>query len=101
MMKNHTMRNGQLIQINKKFSSLKQKQKEWITSELKERYIQAMKDKNMKLHPKIRDQILYDVYDMIEEQDIWIPLGEVERYYYSKISSFVRSHRERQIKKGE
>ncbi|MDQ0859812.1 hypothetical protein [Bacillus sp. V2I10] len=63
---------------------------------MKERYIQAMKYSDVKLRPNKRDQILYDVYDMIEEKDIWIPFGEVQRYYYSKISSFIRSHRKQQ-----
>lgn len=95
-MKNHVYRNGRLIQTNKKFPALTQKQKEWITKELKERYIQTMKYPDVKLRPNKRDQILYDVYNMIEEKDIWIPFDEVQRYYYSKISSFIRSHRKQQ-----
>lgn len=92
-MKNHEYRNGRLIQTNKKFSALTKKQKEWIRQELKERYIKTMKYPDVKLRPNKRDQILYEVYDMIEEKGIWIPHGEVERYYYSKISSFIRSYR--------
>jgi hypothetical protein len=34
-MKNHVYQNGRLIQTNKKFSALKQKQQEWITNELR------------------------------------------------------------------
>ncbi|MED4267406.1 hypothetical protein [Priestia megaterium] len=48
-MKNHTYQTGRLIQTNKKFSALKQKQKEWITNELRERYIKMMKYQNIKL----------------------------------------------------
>ncbi|MCF2132049.1 hypothetical protein L1I79_37370 [Strepomyces sp. STD 3.1] len=92
-MKNHEYRNGRLIQTNKKFSALTKKQKNWIQQALKERYIKTMKYPNVKLKPNKRDQILEEVYDMIEEKEIWIPFGEVKKYYYSKISSFIRSHR--------
>ncbi|MGF9947236.1 hypothetical protein [Priestia megaterium] len=92
-MKNHVYQNGRLIQTNKKFSSLKQKQKEWITNELRHRYISAINYPHTKLRPKTRDQILDEVYDLIEEKEIWIPYGEVKRYYFSKIPSFIRSHR--------
>ncbi|AVD54582.1 hypothetical protein BEH_24810 (plasmid) [Priestia filamentosa] len=92
-MKNHEYRNGRLIQTNKEFSALTKKQKDWIQQALKERYIKTMKSSDVKLKPNKRDQILEEVYDMIEEKDIWIPFGEVKKYYYSKISSFIRSHR--------
>lgn len=92
-MKNHEYRNGRLIQTNKKFSALTKKQKEHIGQDLRERYIKMMKYPGVKLPPKKRDQILDEVYEIIEEKGIWIPFGEVKKYYYSKISSFIRSHR--------
>lgn len=52
-----------------------------------------MKYPDVKLKPNKRDQILEEVYNMIEKKEIWIPFGEVKKYYYSKISSFIRSHR--------
>jgi hypothetical protein len=102
-MKNHTYQNSRLIQTNKKFSALKQKQKEWITNELRDRYIKMIKYPNVKLRPNKRDQILDEVYDLIIKKEIWIPYEEVEKHYYSKISSFVRVHRkqfENQIEDG-
>ncbi|MGG4382855.1 hypothetical protein ABEX08_12530 [Priestia megaterium] len=51
-MKNHVYQNGRLIQTNKKFSALKQKQKEWITNELRQRYIGAINYPHIKLHPR-------------------------------------------------
>ena len=92
-MKNHIYQNGRLIQTNKKFSALKQKQKEWITNELRQRYISAINYPHVKLNPKKRDQILDEVYDLIEEKEIWIPYGEVKRHYFSKISSFIRKNK--------
>ncbi|MGG4392185.1 hypothetical protein COK01_26780 [Priestia megaterium] len=92
-MKNHVFQNGHLIQTNKKFSALKQKQKEWITNKLRQRYIKMMKYPNVKLRPNKRDQILDEVYDLISEKEIWVPFHEVEKHYYSKITSFIRIHR--------
>ncbi|MDH2449560.1 hypothetical protein PQ796_03210 (plasmid) [Priestia megaterium] len=92
-MKNHVYQNGRLLQTNKKFSALKQKQKEWITNELRQRYIGAINYPHVKLRPKKRDQILNEVYDLIVEKDIWVPYDEVEKYYYNKIPSFIRKNR--------
>lgn len=92
-MKNHVYQNGRLIQTNKKFSALKQKQKEWITNELRQRYISAINYPYTKLHPRKRDQILDEVYDLIGEKEIWIPYGEVKRHYFSKIPSFIRKNK--------
>ncbi|MED4240513.1 hypothetical protein [Priestia megaterium] len=99
-MKNHVYQNGRLIQTNKKFSALKQKQKEWITNELRQRYISAINYPHIKLHPRKRDQILDEVYDLIEEKEIWIPYGEVKRHYFSKIPSFILKN-QKMIQRGE
>ncbi|MEM5008485.1 hypothetical protein WKH54_25905 [Priestia megaterium] len=92
-MKNHVYQNGRLIQTNKKFSALKQKQKEWITNELRQRYINAINYPHTKLHSKKRDQILEEVYDLIVAKDTWIPFHEVKKHYFKKIPSFISSHR--------
>lgn len=52
-----------------------------------------MKYPGVKLPPKKRDQILEEVFEIIKEKSIWIPFGEVKKYYYSRISSFIGSHR--------
>jgi len=100
-MKNHVYQNGRLIQTNKKFSALKQKQKEWITNELRHRYISAINYPHTKLRPKKRDQILNEVYDLIVEKDIWIPYFEVEKHYYSKIPSFIHKKRKMMQQEGK
>ncbi|WP_456364968.1 hypothetical protein C1N73_34310 (plasmid) [Priestia aryabhattai] len=92
-MKNHVYENGRLIQTNKKFSALKQKQKEWIANELRNRYISAINYPYTKLRTKKRDQILDEVYDLIQKKEIWIPYDEVEKYYFSKIPSFIRKNK--------
>jgi hypothetical protein len=91
--KNHVYENGRLIQTNKKFSALKQKQKEWITNELRQRYISAINYPYTKLRSKKRDQILDEVYDLIQKKEIWIPYDEVEKHYFSKIPSFIRKNK--------
>ncbi|QLK09385.1 hypothetical protein BMG_6160 (plasmid) [Priestia megaterium] len=100
-MKNHVYQNGRLLQTNKKFSALKQKQKEWITNELRQRYISAINYPYTKLRPKKRDQILNEVYDLIEEKEVWIPYGEVKRHYFSKIPSFIRKNKKMMQQEGE
>ena len=92
-MKNHVYQNGRLIQTNKKFSALKQKQKEWITNELRQRYISAINYPHVKLNPRKRDQVLDEVYDLIVAKDTWIPFHEVKKHYFRKIPSFISSHR--------
>jgi hypothetical protein len=52
-----------------------------------------MKYPGVKLPPKKRDQILDEVYEIIEKKGIWILFGEVKKYYYSRVSSFIGSHR--------
>jgi len=85
--------NGRLIQTNKKFSALKQKQKEWITNELKQRYISAINYPHTKLNPKKRDRVLDEVYDLIVAKETWIPFHEVKKHYFRKIPSFISSYR--------
>lgn len=92
-MKNHTRVGGKLLQTNKRFSHLKQTQKEWILGRLRTRYIEALKESGGKPSNQVRDQILDDVYAEIEERDIWIPYGEVKKYYFSKISKFINVYR--------
>jgi hypothetical protein len=93
VLKNHIRVGNRVLQTNKRFSTLKQPQKEWIHNELKARYIEAIKYPDQKLSPSTRDGILEDVYALIQERKIWIPYSEVKRYYSSKISSFLKAKR--------
>ncbi|OPD49281.1 hypothetical protein BVF97_19820 [Bacillus thuringiensis] len=36
------------------------------------------------------DEILHEVMNQIQEREIWIPNGEVKRYYLSKIGKWFR-----------
>ena len=79
---------NQMINLNKRFSDLKEKQKariaEWLYIETYRFY---KEHKHMPNHSE-RQTVLDTVYDMIEEAEIWIPYKEVEQYYHSKISRY-------------
>lgn len=84
----HLKVNGQLLNMDKKFSHLKQKQKqtisEWLYYATLDFYNQnkRMPNKNNKI--KIVDK----VYEKIEDASIWIPFGEVLCYYISHYSKY-------------
>jgi len=76
------MVNGQLLQMNKTYSHLKQKQKTKINEWMYEAY---KKQINEKLS---NEQALQYVYGKIDEAKIWIPWHEIEKHYYSRKNHF-------------
>ncbi len=86
--KNHQIVNGRLLQTDKRFSQLKQTQKEKINEWLYQEYA-AMYRKIGKI-PDARhnDKILFAVMEKIDGAQIWIPLGEVEKYFFSRKNAF-------------
>lgn len=83
--KNHDFIGGRLIQTNKKYSQLKQKQKaliaEWFFFECYNFYQQNgrfIESKNE------REMIIDLVYKRIQDRDIWIPSGEIIQYFSKK-----------------
>lgn len=60
-MKNHVKVNNQLLKTNKTWKDLKNSQKEWI--------------KNLS-----KDYSLDEVYEKIQERDIWIPFIEIKKH---------------------
>ncbi|WP_242281014.1 transposase [Bacillus cereus group sp. BfR-BA-01347] len=88
-MKNHAKGpKGQLLQTNKKWSHLKQKQRENISNWLREAYIEKIKVHNRRLKPKEHEDVLSQVLFKIREHEIWIPEYEVEKYYKGKINKW-------------
>ncbi|MGW5982742.1 transposase [Bacillus mycoides] len=86
-MKNHIRSsNGQLLQTKKKWSHLKQKQRETISNWLREAYTEKLKAHNRRLKPKEHEDVLSQVLFKIREREIWIPEYEVEKYYKGKIN---------------
>lgn len=93
-MKNHINVNGKLLQTNKGFSHLKQRQKEWILAVFRSSYHKKMKElsTNTKLPKEARDEVITQVYNEIEASGIWIPFGELEKYCFSKITKVVNDY---------
>ena len=79
---------NQMINLNKRFSDLKEKQKAKIAEWL---YIETYRfykgHDHMPYHSE-KQAVLDTVYAMIEEAEIWIPYKEVEIYYRSKVSRY-------------
>ncbi len=82
--KNHKMVDGRLLQMNKRFSALKESQKEKIAQWFYEVYHKFYVESG-KLPGKREDEsILEYVFQKIEEAQIWIPDGEIYAYYRRK-----------------
>ena len=79
-MKNHEWVDGKLLQTNKKYSHLKQKQKERIYQWMYDAYKSAYKKSGKYPDDKEDDQIVSAVMDRIDEAEIWIPAGEVKKH---------------------
>ena len=94
--KTHQRINGQLLQMNKTFSHLKQKQKlkinEWLYQEYK-----TSCDNTGKMPNKEADlRIIFAVTDKIIEANIWLPAGELDRYYYRHKNKFHKRYEKAQ-----
>lgn len=82
-MKNHECVDGKLLQSNKKYSHLKQKQKERIYQWMYDAYKAAYKKSGKYPDDKEDDRIVFAVMDRIEEAGIWVPTGEVKKHFRS------------------
>ena len=81
-MSKHKKVNGQLLQMNKSYSQLKQKQKSRISNWMYEAYKLQQTD-------GLSDEAAVDyVYRKIEQAQIWIPIYEIENKYHSRKSHF-------------
>lgn len=89
-MKNHVRVNGQLLQTNKKWGALKQKQQEWIMETARKQYDQfiAVRGK-LPVHGS-KQQLIEQIYQTIEDRGIWIPFGEVKRRLDASIARWNR-----------
>ena len=87
-MKNHMMVNGKLLQTNKKFSQLKNSQKQKINGWLYEEYEKLRNENGREPGRPQKEIIINDIYSKIEEAEIWLPFGELYKYYESHINKF-------------
>jgi hypothetical protein len=73
--KNHIIKvNEKLLQSNKRFSQLKNSQKEWIATELCNLYLDKMKERRTtrKLPTNSPDTVISSLYEQIQKREIWI-----------------------------
>jgi hypothetical protein len=88
-MKNHIKVNGMLLQTNKRFSQLKNSQKDWIATELYNLYHNKMKEiSTTKETPSWLSRYRYE---QIQIREKWIPYDEVKKYAFSKTTKIVKS----------
>ena len=99
--KNHQMIEGRLIQTDKRFSRLKQKQKEKINEWLYQEYCALYRKIGKVPDSRHNDKILFAVQNKIEEAGIWIPLGEVEKYFFSRKNSFRKRFERELVRESE
>lgn len=82
------MVDGRLLQTDKKFSALKVKQKEKITNWLLTEYLAIVEQKQRLLKKSEKEMIVDNVYEKIQEAEIWIPYYEVSNYFSSKLNKW-------------
>lgn len=101
-MKNHIHINGQLLQTNKKWSHLKEKQKTWIMETARREYDRFVRERGKLPVHGSKQQLNEHIYEMIEAKGIWIPYREVKRALDARIARWNRTaERENTEKTGE
>ena len=83
-MKKHQLVNGSLLQSNKKFSHLKEHQKEQISLWLYEAYRSSSFANGQSPTGENDTSIIAAVMEKITDAGIWIPENEIVAYYRSK-----------------
>ena len=89
-MKNHLHVNGQLLQTNKKWSHLKEKQKAWIMETARQEYDRFVRERGKLPVHGFKQQLIERIYEMIEAKGVWIPYGEVKRVLGARIAHWNR-----------
>ena len=77
--KNHVRVNGTLLQTNKKWSQLKQKQREWIYEITRKGHGKFLDENNMLPMKTGKKKLIADIVNKIDERGIWLPSYELER----------------------
>lgn len=89
------MEKDKLLQNNKNYSHLKQKQKIKIYQWMYEAYAECYKEKGKFPDTKDDEKILFSVMSKINDAEIWIPENEVRKHYNS-----VRSNLRKRLNKS-
>ncbi len=83
-MKKHKKVDGKLLQMNKSYNQLKQKQKEKIAQWMYEETRRFHETTGQFPTAKTEEEVIAAVYERIEEADIWIPYWEIASRYSGK-----------------
>lgn len=98
--KNHKIVGNRLIQTDKKFSALKQSQKEKITEWLYLEYRTLYIKNNLPPDSRYNKIILDNVQEKISGAEIWLPFYELRKYFYSRKNKFQKRY-EKEILKAD
>lgn len=79
-MKNHQIVDGRLLQTNKKWGHLKQKQRTWIFETAKFEYLDFIEKNNKLPRKKHKEAVIDRVYEHINAKEIWIAYYEVKSH---------------------
>jgi hypothetical protein len=77
--KNHVRVNGTLLQTNKKWSHLKQKQRDWIYEVVRTEYKKFIEINNRLPLKADKMELIADIEAKIDERGIWLPSYELEK----------------------
>ena len=99
--KNHQWIDGKLLQTDKRFSQLKQTQKEKINQWLYDEYKLIYDKVGKPPDSRHNNDILHEVYNKIESAEIWIPYGEVMQYFYSRKNAFRKRYDKEKLRSAD
>ena len=77
--KNHVKVNGTLLQTNKKWSQLKQKQRDWIYEITRTEHEKFIEENNRLPMKTGKKKLIESVEVKIDERSIWLPSHELEK----------------------
>jgi len=77
--KNHVKVNGTLLQTNKKWSLLKQKQREWIYDITREEHKKFVEENNRPPMKTGKKRLIAIIENKVDERGIWLPSHELDK----------------------
>ena len=89
-MKNHEWVEGRLLQTNKKWSQLKERQKKWVYEAARIEYARFVAERGKQPVHGSKMALIERIYEQIVERGIWIPFEEVSRVLSSRIAHWSR-----------
>ena len=91
-MKNHKWVNGSLLQTNKKWSALKQSQREWIYEVTRQEHTAYIERHGRLPIKKRKEEVIDAVHEKLNEREIWIPYHEFRGRIVSYIDRLNRKN---------